>query len=607
MRQNNYSLLALGFFFFLFLIFLAFTPTLTGFATVTLGQTPAAFSPGILNSTFTLSIVGGEFAKNATQLSATVYSGTNAVVSGTKTLHFLLNQTLDLPLMQQEQEYGFGQAGNYILNLSLYQLQVSQSGTYILNLTLFNATAVLDSSALAIAVQAVGVSDGKGQPNITNVTFASAGSLDALASGTLQSEFRIGSYLRCSVQYSGGDLNISFFKPGDIIPGSAYRIFTGTDLTCVNNTCFATLFVNQTFLGQWGCYAEAANTAGKGQPRIGNSLIMRNSPPTLRTPFENLTFPVSSENSSLTLDMSANFFDPDTQNLTYQISGLQHLSFTAAGNNIILTNPNNYQGTDHAQFTVFDGFTSTSSSFITLFVGNGPAAPTSNSTNQTCIPQWACKWDACTGGSQTKTCTDSNSCTDAQNPGGETQNCTEENTSIPEGEIQFTSDQTQTETSSFAWWQILLLVLGVGAMIAGGILFYLQRRKEKNQAVIPQEKSPEQKPAPATETSQQPQIADAQQAQPVAAQTSNLSQLQTYVEQLMTEYGKTQQEIEPALLQAGWNIDDVKKVCKYATLKVFMKTKFDQGFSVEQLKATVLAKGWKPEIVEHALKELGKN
>ncbi len=590
MSRRDYSLFTAGFFFVLFLVFFLFiSPSLTGFVTLTPSATSG--SVGSVAGNLHLVFEAQDFLPNNTIVTVTVLGNSGIVTSATKDLNFLLNQSMHVPLTQQNNVNGFG-SGTHDVNLGLFSLSINSAGTYTLNVSVANASMTFVVASTQFTLSAASSS----KPTISSVTLLAASSKDQFLNANY-SGFFVGSYLGCRVAFSDGVLNLSIYKPGDTVPGNPYKLFSPDELTCDSGMCVGGIVVNQTFLGQWGCYAEASNPNGKSTPKISTPLMMLNTPPILLDTISDFSFTPDATGKQ-SLDLSLAFSDPDHQSLQYDAVGLQFLQLTKDGSKLSLSNPSHGVGNETISFFAFDGYNYTYSPNVTISV-SGAVQNMTNTVNQTCTSQWVCQWGSCQNGMQTKTCTDTAQCATGVNPGGQTQNCTAEVTPpAAADDLQLINTPEENKVVSdqapFAWWQILLLSLGVLAMICGGVLFYIQHKKEKAASVL---SKPEEKPA-------EEKVGEAvTPAQPVQQNTQDL---QAYVEKLMIEYGKNQAEIEPSLLQAGWNADDVKKVCKFVTLKSFIKKKLDSGFSVDDVKKAVLTKGWKPELVEQCLKELGK-
>lgn len=453
-------------------------------------------------------------------------------------------------------------------------------------------------------------------PTIYDVIIAAGATLDDLAhqfdTQTFNLAFKHGDTIACYTRITANtSTTIKIYKPGDPLT-TPHQTFLQDDLECtpLNATiteCIALITVNQTALGQWGCLVEA-NTTQKVAP---NPLQMFNTLPAQSRTFPDLLLNLNGSYVTPTksLLLQDYFRDTDDQELTFIAYGYSFLRPIISADSILtFLNPSSASGEETIWFAAFDGYNTTYSANMSVFIGD--ETNTTPLQESTCTPVWDCKeWEACENGQQTRTCEDLSACDTSQGKPTTSQSCTVENANlntdvrreVPLNQLDLGAID---EGSGLSTAQILALSLGVLLLLMGLGLYLWQKKHAQQPQQQPQQptQTPQQKqPPPQTPTiqaTQQPQQPPAQQ------QTTNITDLQQYVDNALITQGKTAEEITLILTKAGWQTPAIARAISVSNAKRFIQEKQNQGFNKEKIKETLLAKGWDAATFEELYQSL---
>lgn len=454
-------------------------------------------------------------------------------------------------------------------------------------------------------------------PIITNTLLAAGTTLDDLATQLEQQTYTLtfvnGDTIACLGRIStNANVTISFYRPGDPL-STPYRSFStntanGESTQCfphntTHNDCIAFFMPAQTTLGAWGCLVTATNTAGESTSQVTQTpLRMLNTPPALVQELASIT--LDTNGTYEPININEYFNDPDNQTMQFKVNGHRALAITIASTgNLIIENPSHFTGQEHIQIAAYDGYNTTFSSTIPVYVGTLPDA--ANTSTDACTPFWDCgEWDTCTDGLQTRTCTDTNACgTDEEKP-EEEQSCSAETIQLSNDggrDVQLSNVDLGAleETRTISPFQIGALSAGVLFVLIGLGLMLWQKNKEKTLAQPSQQ--PGTSPQPALPSQPLPQLASVlpqtvTPVQPQPAQPQNPTQsphdLQRYTDTAIIVQKKSVEELRAALTHAGWPTTTIDQTIRISQTKAFIAEKLTQGFAKETLKQTLLAKGW---------------
>ena len=536
MEHKGYSLLALAFFIVLFMLFILFQPQITGHAvSIDSANLPLQTTDTLVEGTITLTLE--EALSDQAQLTINIS-----------------NQTLysqNTTLLTSIPGYTPRQSGSFPLRLEYFGLKVSTPGTHFLNI------ALTDNGQEQAASQ-------------TTLPFLGILQLRVFTDNE-DNTFKNNDTISCYFQHPGlGTPTTFYYKPTDSRGTPSYTINQHSTLCDPQSLgdcyTYSELHVTATSLGQWNC-AVTLTYQGKTATKFSNkTATMENTAPTLTRGIGSMNL---SSQENITINLDELFQDFDNDRLQFRVVGNNLSQAFIDGDQLILSNPQDFSGTDELILIASDGFEDVSANFtLELLGGNAPPQPEEQLQQQPRIIRQ------------------------------------------PEEQLQqqLTLSQLELpeipEASELGVLPIILLSLG-GLIILGGAGLYFYQRGRTVAQVPSQEANAQQ---PQATAQQQPEIVQQQGQQPQAAQQAveNSHELQAYTDDALLNQSKRPDQARQELLQAGWQSQDVERALSLSGAKKFVKDKLSAGFASEQIKQTLRQKKWKDDLIEKIFNDLKK-
>lgn len=357
--------------------------------------------------------------------------------------------------------------------------------------------------------------------------------------------------------------------------------------------------------GQWNCSISANDIYSMNSSNSSNVFTMNNTPVAFYGKFKNVSWYNDSkkddefklETTSITGD---GFYDPDSI-LSYIVKGNNSINVTIGSNGYVsfVGRLNNYTGTEFITFNASDGYSTAVSNSINLTIYSKVA----------CVANWSCEeWGECTNDIEFRICTDTNSCDSSRLTKTENQTCVSAQAEQPPQQDNITtvtvpSQQQQTtqgkEESNIG--KILLISLGllvlVGGLAVGGFFFYKYLKRGKK-PLVNLEMPTERKIEEIEEIKLEERKPEETEVEPV-----NVHELRNYIRGAV-DAKKPIPTIKEELIKAGWNKATVEKELNIISLSNYIQTKLDQGVKREEIIGSLKTKGWKPEQINEAFKNI---
>ena len=383
-------------------------------------------------------------------------------------------------------------------------------------------------------------------------------------------------------------------KIPELLDPSSYRFCSSLDTG--EHLCTFTYVMKESTLGQWSCGYRVTLKGQSVTKYSHTSLLMHNSPPELLDSLPELLYVSSSGVLDKPFDLGDYFDDPDGDTISYSLVNATGVFTGDTLKRIEGT------GVSAIRIVASDGSSSYESEVISLstIVTSVVGKSASSATTATCAPQWQyTTWGLCENGVQFRDAVDLKNCGTDAGKQATVQSC------VTGAETIVTANGTQApsvtgavdvSTGGLSAGSLLIVTFLLAILCAGGIYFVYKLKKkdsviEKKDVSVAKDSSEKTSPVTQPVTSR-----------PVVQQQPHpLLPLQTHVRSMLAK-GFSEEKIRHAVMQAGWKQKDVDTVFTLARLTSFVTQNRKQGVSDAVLRAQLLQKGWKPDVVTDALK-----
>lgn len=627
MKRGNFSLIALGVSFLLFMVFVLFykpslTSSVTGYFVFNADEVIVTNVSVPINGNFAFNVEDKEgdirgilnITNSSLVRMALVNLSGRIAPDEDRWLTFEEIATKTTPVIEFDSygNYKIPKIGAYRVGASLFGITPHTNGTFKLILDIwYNATKRKEDSHFektvlvnySAPVQPPG--EIKGAINITAVLIK-AYEIDK--DGNIiknRTTIRYGDLVVCSVNFSNSTkltAKFKFFKKSDDTTE-----MKSVDGSCINKTCEGKYVVDKAALEDWRCKAELLQADGNSIYDYSSYIRMINSPPVLIDEIPDIYL----EDEGLYDFSLTNYFsDPDGDALSHDMWGVVHGFVNITDSRVFIEGSPSYMGSDVVFFRAMDKYSYTDSNNVTIYYNITGVAVDG------CVPDWKCtEFSGCVNAVRTRECSDENSCNATAGKPVEKQTCVEEAGAEEEKPRAAPLTPLQKEEDNTLIYVIIIIFVVLGMVAGGGAFYYFKYVKkaneegDKNKEGVPVEKKTEEvvggvtgestlyKPAVATVAQAKPAEQPAAEIKPAEVKVTNIDEIYKYFEQAQ-DLGKAKEE----LLTAGWDKKDVQRAFDVVTLKRYVADKVKAGFDREKIKESLKAKGWKQDIIDDVFK-----
>lgn len=431
-----------------------------------------------------------------------------------------------------------------------------------------------------------------------------------------RNNFVIGDYLLCYVNFTNKTaINMAFKYYDKAVQGTT--LSTTTAYQCnSSNLCFGKYFIESFGGSEIGCTAELNNSLGNFVAAASSYIKILNRPPVLIDDIPDIEIAVGED---YVLDLSDYFSDPENDGLVYDALGTLHAFMNITDGEVVISGAQAYDGADVLIFRAIDSNGAFAmSNNVTVFY-NGTASGFG------CETDWSCmEFSSCVDGFRTRICIDKNECDVLTGKPVEKQKCTSvgdaEETSQAENNGKTTSPLTKLKEEKKSNVGLIILIIFIILALAGGggavyyFKFYKKTGEESEEKKSNKEEKKEEEVVggvtgesslykTAENKSVGQTITGDTESKPAEIQpASNVDEIYKYFEQA-ADLSKAKEE----LLTAGWDKKDVQRAFDVTTLKRYVTDKIKAGFEKDKLKESLKSKGWKQDIIDDVFQFFVKN
>lgn len=635
MKRGNFSVIALGVFFLLFMVFVLFykpsiTSSVTGYfvfdpkeVVVTNISIPLSG-----NFSFTIEDKDGD-TMGILNITNTSFIRVLILTPGGKiqdpndvwkTFEGVAEKTTPKIEFNDYATYKIPKAGTYKVDIKEFGIIPANNGTYKLIFDIwYDLTKRKDDGGSELTRKELAIEVNLSAPYVppqpndntkVNKVYILGGELNKDGSiNRTRTNFIIGEALLCYVNFTnktGVNMTFKYYKKSDLtIP-----VKTIMSYECnASDLCFGKYVVDKFEDTEAKCIAELNNSLGNFASGVSGYIKIVNRPPVLTSDIPDIEIAVGED---YVLDLSDYFSDPEGDNLNYDALGTLHAFMNITGSDVTISGAQAYDGVDVLVFRAID-------SKGTFVISNNVSVNYNGTASVSgCKTDWSCtEFSACVDGYRTRICTDNNECDVLTGKPVEQQKCTAVGDAGSEESAQTGNDKSATtpltklqqpETSNTMFYVVLIIVVVLALAGGGGAIYYFkfykktdeegeEKKEEKKEEVIGgvTGESTLYKPAENKAVVQTSEQAKPAETQPVAV--SNVDEIYKYFEQA-ADLGKAKDE----LLAAGWDKKDVQRAFDVVTLRRYVAEKIKSGFDKEKLKESLKSRGWKQDIIDDVFK-----